>query len=46
MKVRPREAADQAAAQAFLAQHNSARVARLGELLYPLGYPAFVAQAA
>ena len=31
MKVRPREAADQAAARTFLARHHSARVARLGE---------------
>ena len=46
MKVRPREAADQAAAQAFLARYGSARVARLGELVYPLGHPAFVAEAA
>jgi GNAT superfamily N-acetyltransferase len=46
MKVRPREAADQAAAQAFLARHDSARVARLGELVHPLDYPALVAEAA
>jgi GNAT superfamily N-acetyltransferase len=46
MKVRPREAADQATAQAFLARHGSARVARLGELLHPLDHPAFVAEAA
>jgi len=45
MKVRPREAADQAAARTFLARHHSARVARLGELLDPLGYPALVAEA-
>ena len=32
MRVRPREPADQAAAQAFLARHDSARVARLGKL--------------
>ncbi len=32
VKVRPREAADQAAAEAFLARHNSLRGARLGEL--------------
>jgi len=46
MKVRPREAADQAAAQAFLARYGSARVARLGKLVHPLGHPAFVAEAA
>jgi GNAT superfamily N-acetyltransferase len=45
MKVRPREAADQAAARTFLARHHSARVARRGELLDPLGYPALVAEA-
>ena len=46
VKVRPREAADQVAAQAFLARHNSLRVARLGELVHPLDHPAFVAEAA
>ena len=45
MKVRPREAADQPAALAFLARHNSARVARLGELLEPLDHPALLAEA-
>ena len=45
MKVRAREAADQAAARTFLARHHSARVARLGELLDPLGCPALVAEA-
>lgn len=45
MRVRPREAADQAAVQAFLARHNSARVARLGELLDPFDHPALVAEA-
>jgi hypothetical protein len=44
VKVRPREAADQAAAEAFLARHNSLRGARLGELVYPLDHPAFVAE--
>lgn len=43
MKVRPREAADRAAAEGFLARHNSLRVARLGELVRPLDHPAFVA---
>lgn len=46
MNVRLREDADQAAAQAFLARHNSLRVARLGELVHSLDYPAFVAEAA
>jgi hypothetical protein len=46
VNVRPREAADQAAAQAFLARHSSLRAARLGELVHPLDHPAFVAEAA
>ena len=46
MKVRPRQAADQAAAREFLARHSSLRVARLGELIHPLDHPAFVAVAA
>jgi GNAT superfamily N-acetyltransferase len=46
VNVRPREAADQAAARAFLARHDSVRVARLGELVHPLDHPAFVAEAA
>jgi GNAT superfamily N-acetyltransferase len=46
VRVRPRERADQAAALAFLARHASARAARLGQLVRPLDYPAFVAQAA
>jgi len=46
VKVRPREAADQAAAQEFLACHNSLRVARLGQLARPLDHPAFVAETA
>jgi GNAT superfamily N-acetyltransferase len=33
-------------AQAFLARHNSLRVARLGELVHPLDHPALVAEAA
>ena len=44
MRVRPRESADQADAQAFLARHGSARVARLGQLVHPQDYPALVAQ--
>jgi GNAT superfamily N-acetyltransferase len=46
VKIRPREAADQAAAQAFLARHNSLRGARLGELVHPLDHPAFIAEGA
>ncbi len=46
VKIRPREPADQAAAQAFLARHNSLRAARLGELVHPLDHPALVAEAA
>jgi len=46
VNVRPREAADQAAAHAYLARHNSLRVARLGELVHPPDYPAFVAETA
>jgi hypothetical protein len=45
VKVRPREAADQAAARAFLARHNGLRVARLEELVHPLDCPAVVAEA-
>jgi GNAT superfamily N-acetyltransferase len=45
MKVRPREAADRTAALAFLTRHNSARVARRGELLEPLDHPALLAEA-
>ena len=44
MKVRPREAADQPAARAFLARHDSVRAARLGELVHPLDHPALVAE--
>jgi len=46
VKVRPREAADQVAARAFLARHNSLRGARLGELVHPLDHPALVAEGA
>ena len=44
MKVRPRQPADQAAAEAFLARHDSLRAARLGELVHPMDHPAFVAE--
>jgi GNAT superfamily N-acetyltransferase len=44
VKVRPREAADHAAAKGFLARHDSLRVARLGELVHPLDHPALVAE--
>jgi GNAT superfamily N-acetyltransferase len=46
VKVRPREAADQAAARAFLARHDSLWAARLGELVHPLDHPAPVAETA
>jgi hypothetical protein len=46
VKIRPREAADQAAAQEFLARHNSLRGARLGELVHPPDHPALVAEGA
>jgi GNAT superfamily N-acetyltransferase len=46
VRVRPRQAADQAAARAFLARHNSLRVARLGELVHSLVHPAFVVETA
>ena len=46
MRVRPREPGDQGTAQAFLARHASARVARLGQLDHPGDYPASVAEAA
>ncbi len=41
-----RQAADQAAAEAFLARHDSLRAARLGELVHPLDHPALVAETA
>ena len=46
MKVRPREAADQAAAQAFLARYNSLPVASLGNwfIFFSLDHPAFAAE--
>ncbi|MGD0069697.1 MAG: GNAT family N-acetyltransferase [Streptosporangiaceae bacterium] len=44
MEIRPRDAADQAAARAFLARAGSLRVARLGELVHPLEHPALVAE--
>jgi ribosomal protein S18 acetylase RimI-like enzyme len=46
MEVRQREAVDRAAAEAFLARHNSLGVARLGELVYPLDHPALIAESA
>jgi GNAT superfamily N-acetyltransferase len=46
VKVRPRDAADQAAARAFLARHDSLRAARLGELVIPLTIRRFVAETA
>jgi GNAT superfamily N-acetyltransferase len=44
VKVRSREAADQAATEGFLARHNSLRAARLGELVHPMDHPALVAE--
>jgi GNAT superfamily N-acetyltransferase len=46
VEIRPRKAADQAAARAFLARHGSLRVTRRGELVHPLDHPALVAEAA
>ena len=46
MNVRPRAAADEAAARAFLARHDHVRVARLEELVHPLDHPALVAETA
>ena len=43
MEVRPREAADEAAAGEFLDRYGSLRVARLGELVHPMDHPALVA---
>jgi GNAT superfamily N-acetyltransferase len=45
MKVRPRQAADQPAARAFLARHHTTRAARLGRLLDPLDHPGLLAEA-
>jgi GNAT superfamily N-acetyltransferase len=42
--IRPRRPADEPAAAAFLAEWHSTRVARLGELLRPLDFPALVAE--
>jgi GNAT superfamily N-acetyltransferase len=44
VEIRPRDAAGQAAARAFLARHGSLRVARLGELVHPLEHLALVAE--
>lgn len=46
MKVRLRQAADQAAAREYLARPGSVRVARLGELAHPLDHPALIAETA
>jgi GNAT superfamily N-acetyltransferase len=45
VKVRPREAADRSAVQAFLVRNHGARVARRGELIDPLDHQALVAEA-
>ncbi len=44
MIVRPRKAADRRAVQAFLAERNSLRVARLGVLVDALDHPALLAE--
>ena len=44
MRVRPRDPADGTAVAAFLSARGARRVARLGELLDPLEYPALVAE--
>jgi GNAT superfamily N-acetyltransferase len=44
VRVRAREAADRPAVQAFLGRRGHGRVARLGELLDPLGFPALLAE--
>lgn len=44
MNVRARSDADREAVEAFLARHNSTRVARLAELLHPIRLPALVAE--
>jgi hypothetical protein len=44
VRVRPREPADHAAVQAFLARHGSAPGSRRGQLVYPGDYPALIAE--
>jgi GNAT superfamily N-acetyltransferase len=44
MRVRPREPADRAAVEPFLARWHSDRVARLGALERPLDHPALLAE--
>jgi GNAT superfamily N-acetyltransferase len=44
IRVRPREPADEPAVGAFLAERDSARVARLGRLERPLDHPALLAE--
>jgi GNAT superfamily N-acetyltransferase len=43
MRVRPRETADLAAVEPFLAEHHSREVARLGRVEHPLDHPALIA---
>jgi GNAT superfamily N-acetyltransferase len=45
MKIRSRQAVDRAAVRSFLAKRGHARVARLGELVDPLDYPALISEA-
>ena len=44
MTIREREAADRDAVERFLSERQSARVARLGELVDPLEHPALIAE--
>src|SRR6266545_6415910 len=44
MNIRPRQPADLPAVHAFLAEHHSTRVARLGVLVDPLDHPALLAE--
>jgi GNAT superfamily N-acetyltransferase len=42
--IREATEADRAARESFLSERHSARVARLGELVYPLDHPALMAE--
>jgi hypothetical protein len=44
MNIRPRAPADRPAVQAFLAERNHTRAARLGALVDPLHHPALLAE--
>jgi GNAT superfamily N-acetyltransferase len=45
VEVRYRQADDSPEVERFLERHHSARVARLGELVYPLDHPTLIAEA-